>query len=63
MLNALTFAAMPAMNAASSPVIAIPRTPLGSRSCISHGIVLLYWQVALAAEPGDDLRARSAPGR
>ena len=44
MLNELTFAAMPAMNAASSPVMAIPSTPLGSRSFISSGIVLLYWR-------------------
>src|SRR3954467_11203853 len=41
-LNELTLAAMPAMNAASRPVMAIPSTPLGSSCSISNGMVLLY---------------------
>ena len=42
MLNELTFAAMPAMNAASRPVMAIPSTPLGSSWSTSSGSALLY---------------------
>ena len=37
-----TLAAMPAMNAASSPVTAMPSTPLGSNSRMSSGIASLY---------------------
>lgn len=37
-------AAMPAMKAASRPVTAMPRTPLGSRSSIRYGIASLYWR-------------------
>src|SRR5215470_6282874 len=41
-LNALTFAATPAMNDAIRPVSAIPSMPLGRYSFISSGIALLY---------------------
>lgn len=40
-LNELTFAAMPAMNAATMPAIATPSTPLGNRSRISSSSALL----------------------
>ncbi len=42
MLNELTFAAMPAMNAASRPASATPSMPLGSTSLISSDSALLW---------------------
>jgi hypothetical protein len=54
-LKELTFAAMPAMNAASRPVSAIPSTPLGSRMPISRGIASLY----VGSSP--PVEARSVP--
>lgn len=41
-LNEDTLAAIPAMNAASRPVTAMPSTPLGSSSRISSGMASLY---------------------
>ena len=53
-LKAETFAATPAMNAASRPVIASPSMPLGRYSFISSGIALLYCRSGfVAAQPGD----------
>src|SRR4051812_4459705 len=43
-LNALTFAATPAMNAASRPATARPSIPFGKYWPISSGIALLYWR-------------------
>ena len=43
MLNDVTFAATPAMKAASSPVTAMPEHALGEVACpMSSGIALLY---------------------
>lgn len=47
-LNEDTLAAIPAMNAASRPVTAMPSTPLGRSSCISSGMASLY----VRSEPG-----------
>src|SRR3954453_7738523 len=43
-LNALTFAATPAMNAASRPATARPSIPFGKYWPIRSGIALLYWR-------------------
>ena len=42
-LNAVTFAATPAMNAAISATIAIPSIPWGKNWAIRCGIAVLYW--------------------
>ncbi len=58
-----TFAAIPAMNAASSPVTAMPSTPTGRYFCISAGIASLYCRsLAAVPMPGSNTRA-AIPGR
>src|SRR6266566_1134107 len=56
-----TFAAMPAMNAASRPVIATPSTPVGRYLFISAGIASLYWRPPASPMPGIS-RAAAMPG-
>jgi hypothetical protein len=57
-----TFAAMPAMNAASRPVTATPRAPSGRYLSISAGIASLYCS-PLASVPMPGSRTRAAmPG-
>src|SRR3954453_22582696 len=46
-LNALKFAATPAMNAASRPATARPSIPFGKYWPIRSGIALLYWRAGL----------------
>src|ERR1043165_324406 len=71
-LNALTFAAIPAMKDAARPVIATPSMPLGSTSRISSLIASLNWTSvwargfaasdALAAASSGDSTAAIMPG-
>src|SRR3954454_4647796 len=61
-LNALTFAATPAMNEAIRPVSAIPSMPLGRYLLISSGIELLYCRFSPVPRCGITTSA-IAPGR
>ena len=62
-LNALTFAATPAMKEAIRPVSAIPSIPFGRYLSIRSGIALLYSMFgSLPPRPGITARAMM-PGR
>ena len=63
-LNAVTFAATPAMNAASRPTIAIPNIPLGNHCPIRCGIAVLYWFERLLPTPRPcTVTTATSPGR
>src|SRR3954469_13417076 len=61
-LNALTFAATPAMNDAIRPVSAIPSIPLGRYWFINSGTELLYWSASVVPSFGTTTSA-IMPGR
>ena len=53
---------MPAMKAASNPVTATPRTPVGRYFSISSGIALLYWYVPVSAPSCGNSTSAIRPG-
>ena len=59
-----TLAAIPAMNAATSPVTATPSIPLGSNVSINSGIALVYVICGSDEVPSSGMiRAATMPGR